>query len=70
MCRKVTGAALGFIATDARGHARTPAMKPGRYFLVGAAPYQGKHLFWHRPIDIRAGSNDVTLDQANASTIQ
>jgi hypothetical protein len=68
--KAMTKGALGFITSDAGGHARTPVMKPGRYFLVGVAPYQGRHLFWHRPIDIRAGSNAVTLDQTNASTIR
>jgi hypothetical protein len=68
--KAMTKGALGLITSDAGGHARTPVMKPGRYFLVGVAPYQGRHLFWHRPIDVRAGSNDVTLDQTNASTIR
>jgi hypothetical protein len=68
--RAMTKSALGYITTDAAGHARTPAMAPGRYFVVGVAPFQGRHLFWHRPVDIRAGANDVTLDQTNASTIR
>ena len=68
--KAMTKTALGYITTDAAGHARTPVMAPGRYFLVGVAPYQGRHVFWHRPIDIRAGAHDVTLDQTNASTIR
>jgi hypothetical protein len=68
--KAMTKGALGFITTDAGGHALTPVMTPGRYFLIGIAPYQGRHLFWHRPIDIRAGTNAVTLDQTNASTIR
>jgi hypothetical protein len=68
--KAMTTGALGFISTDAQGHARTPVMPPGHYFLIGVAPYRGKHLFWHRDINIRAGSNEVTLDQTNASIIQ
>ena len=68
--KAMTGSALGFITSDAGGRAQTPVMTPGRYYLVGVAPYQGKHLFWHRPVEIRAGANAVTLDQTNASTIQ
>jgi hypothetical protein len=68
--KAMTTSALGFITTDANGHAQTPAFKPGRYYLVGVAPYQGRHLFWHRAIDIRSGPNAVTLDQTNASMIQ
>lgn len=68
--KAMTSGALGFITSDRSGHALTPVMTPGRYYLVGVAPYQRKHLFWHRPIDIRAGANAVTLDQTNASLIQ
>jgi hypothetical protein len=68
--KAMTVSALGFITTDANGHAQTPAMKPGRYYLVGVAPYQGRHLFWHRAIDMRSGPATVTLDQTNASMIQ
>lgn len=68
--KAMTTSALGFIITDANGHAQTPAFKPGHYYLVGVAPYQGRHLFWHRAIDIRNGPNAITLDQTNASMIQ
>jgi hypothetical protein len=68
--KAMTAGALGFITSDAKGHALTPVMTPGRYFLVGVAPYQGRHLFWHCPIEIRSGSNAVTLDQSNASVIR
>ena len=68
--KAMTKGALGFITSDAGGRAITPVMTPGRYFLVGVAPYQGRHLFWHRPIEIRSGANAVTLDQSNAGMIQ
>jgi hypothetical protein len=68
--KAMTAGALGYITSDAGGHARTPVMTVGRYFLIGVAPYQGRHLFWHRPIEIRGGANAVTLDQTNASMIQ
>jgi len=68
--KAMTVSALGFVTSDAGGRARTPVLKPGRYYLVGVAPYQGRHLFWHRAIDMRNGPATVTLDQTNASTIQ
>ena len=68
--KAMTASALGFITSDPAGNALTPVMTPGRYYLVGVAPYQGRHLFWHRQVEIRAGANAVTLDQTNASTIQ
>ena len=68
--KAMTVSALGFVTTDANGHAQTPVMKPGRYYLVGVAPYQGRHLFWHHAIDMRNAPAAVTLDQTNASMIQ
>jgi hypothetical protein len=68
--KAMAAGALGYITADTTGRARTPVMKPGRYFLVGVAPYQGKHLFWHRPVDVRTGANDLTLDQTSASIIR
>lgn len=59
--------ALGAAATDPNGHAQTPAIPPGRYYLVGFSPYQGHALIWHLPIDLKAGANAVSLSPQNAS---
>ncbi|HKB95977.1 MAG TPA: hypothetical protein VKB94_03950, partial [Rhizomicrobium sp.] len=65
--KAMTSTALGSIRTDAAGHAHTPSIPAGRYYLVGIAPYQGKALFWRRPVNLQAGSNGVVLDQTNGS---
>lgn len=65
----MTAKALGFMRTDAAGHARTPPFPSGRYYIVGVAPDNTKVLFWNLPIDARAGSNAVTLNQANGATL-
>lgn len=62
--------ALGSVSTDATGHAKTPSVASGRYYLVGHAAYQGTWLFWHLPVDLHAGANAVTLDQTNASLMK
>ena len=62
----LTGA-LGVARTDAAGHARTGAVAPGRYYLVGFAPYKGHSLMWHMPVDIRPGANSVTLEPKNGT---
>jgi hypothetical protein len=67
--KAMTTSALGLITTDEAGHAQTPVLSAGRYYLVGLAPYQGKHLFWHRMVEVKTGPAMVTLDQTNASII-
>jgi hypothetical protein len=66
----MTSTALGSIRTDASGHAQTPSIPAGRYYLVGMAPYQSKALFWRLPVDLKPGANGVVLDQTNASVFQ
>jgi hypothetical protein len=66
----MTGKALGSLRTDAAGHARTPPLPPGRYYIVGMAPFQAKALFWSLPIDARPGTNPVMLNPANGTTLR
>ncbi len=61
-----TGTLTGAVS-DASGHAQTGALKPGHYYLVGFAPYQGHSLVWHLPLDLHAGANAVTLTPQNGS---
>ena len=63
----MTAGTVGAANSDASGHAQTGALKPGRYYLVGFTPYQGHALVWHMPVDLRAGSNSVTLSPQNGS---
>jgi hypothetical protein len=67
---KTTAKALGAVRTDGTGHAQTPSIPAGRYYLVGVAPYQGKPLLWAQPINLQPGSNTVTLDQTNGSFLR
>jgi hypothetical protein len=61
------GGTLGVARTDSAGHARTGALAPGRYYVVGFVPYQGHSLMWHLPVDMKAGANSVTLGPQNGS---
>jgi hypothetical protein len=63
----MTAGTLGGAVSDASGHAQTGVLKPGHYYLVGFAPYQGHSLVWHLPVDLHAGSNSVTLTPQNGS---
>jgi hypothetical protein len=66
----MTAKALGSVLTDTAGHAQTPKIPAGRYFLVGFAPYDGKVLFWSPSVDLQSGANSVTLDQRNGIAIR
>jgi hypothetical protein len=63
----MTAGTLSGAVSDASGHGQTGALKPGHYYLVGFAPYQGHSLVWHLPVDLHAGSNSVTLTPQNGS---
>ncbi|HEY3697148.1 hypothetical protein [Phenylobacterium sp.] len=65
----ITAKALGSIQTDDAGHAQTPPIASGRYYLVGVYPYQGRALLWDVPVTVQVGSNTVTLSQLNSRPI-
>jgi hypothetical protein len=61
----VVHGSLGRVFTDASGHAQTPQIPAGRYYVVGVSNIQGRPLIWVEPVNIRPGVNVVTLDQTN-----
>src|SRR5215831_13331246 len=62
--------ALGVVRTDDAGHAQTPNIAAGRYYLFVIAPYQNRRLMWTHAINLQAGSNTVKLDQTNGTLAQ
>ena len=54
------------IRTDATGHAHTPAIPAGRYYVFGTLMVDHKPMVWQEPIDLRPGGNTLTLDLKNA----
>ncbi len=63
----MTAKALGSVITDAAGHALTPPVPAGRYYVMGMAAYNGKVIFWNQPVDVESGTVNVTLDQNNGA---
>jgi hypothetical protein len=39
----------------------------GTYYVVLEIRYHGQHLLWNVRVDMKAGTNVLTLDQRNAS---
>src|SRR5262245_24548411 len=63
----LTAGTIGETATGSDGHAVTGAVAPGRYYIVGFTPYKGHSLVWHMPVDLKPGTNAVSLTPQNGS---
>jgi TPR repeat protein len=61
--KAMTTHAIGVYSTDSAGHAQTPDIPSGQYYVVGFAPMQGRTVLWARSIFVQPGPNVVTLDQ-------
>jgi len=68
--RAMEATALGAIRSDAAGLAATPTIPAGHYFLVGFTPTGQTGLFWSLPVDLKPGSNSITLDQTNGTVLR
>ncbi len=66
-----TGAAVLALTAPApgAGRARTPALPAGRYYVFSALVVNKRPMVWQLPVDLRAGSNAVTLDLASAYAV-
>jgi hypothetical protein len=57
---------VGFATTDANGHAQTPPLPPGRYWVLSDAKVDNKHLMWNQPVEVKGADASLTLDRRNA----
>ena len=56
---------VGIATTDATGHAHTPPLPSGRYWVLGDAKIDNKHVMWNQSIDMKGADASVTLDRRN-----
>ena len=68
--RALNAFSVGYIKTDANGHALTPTLPAGRYWVLSDAKVGNKRLMWHELVDVKAGTQSVTLDQRNAKPVE
>ena len=59
----IRASTVSLVRTDVRGRAQTSTL-PGRVF--GTLIFKQRPMVWQVPIDLRAGSNALALDLANA----
>jgi hypothetical protein len=70
LCEKGASAlkaySVGLATTDATGHALTPPLPAGRYWVLADAKVANKRVVWNAPIDVKGGDKSLTLDARNA----
>ncbi len=73
-CRQAMTAAKTLIASrlkfDLDGHASFSGVPAGKYHLFGFVLYEGHHLVWDLPLEVKNGPNAAVLDQRNAYSMK
>jgi hypothetical protein len=73
LCEKGANAlkaySVGLATTDATGHALTPPLPPGRYWVLADAKVANKRVVWNTPVDVKGGDKSLTLDARNAMPV-
>jgi hypothetical protein len=60
---------LGIATTDANGHAQSPPLPAGRYWVFGDGRINNKAMYWNQPVDVRGSPAALTLDEHNATPV-
>jgi hypothetical protein len=60
----------GTTKTDAGGRAQTQPLPAGRYYVFGAVQISNRPMIWNVPVDLKAGTNSLTLDQYNVTPLE
>ena len=60
----------GMAITDAAGRGQTPPLPAGRYYVFNPVHVSNKPMMWNLPVDLKAGTNTLTLDQHNLTLVQ
>ena len=60
---------VGLATTDASGHAKTPPLPAGRYWVLSDAKVDNKRLMWNQPVDVKGADTSLTLDRRNAMPV-
>jgi hypothetical protein len=72
-CQKILDAvkvsAASAVRADANGAGTFPGVPPGTYYLDISARVNNQPLVWSQAVQLKAGSNSLTLDQSNAAPL-
>jgi len=61
---------VGIATTDATGHANTPPLPTGRYWILSDAKIDNRHVMWNQPVDVKGTNASVTLDGRNVMPVE
>ena len=62
--------AISAARADATGKAILPGVPPGTYYVAISTRYNNQPIVWDMRIDLKAGSNTITLDAHNAAPLK
>ena len=48
---------VGMTTTDANGHAQTPPLPAGRYWVLSDAKVDNRRMMWNEPVDLKAAGD-------------
>jgi hypothetical protein len=72
-CQKIMDAikanAASAVRADANGNGTFNGIAPGTYYLMISTRYNNQGLVWSQPVQVRPGSNSITIDQRNATPV-
>ena len=60
---------LGIATTDANGHAQSPPLPAGRYWVFADGRIDNRPMLWNQPVDVRSGPASLVLDAHNATPV-
>ncbi len=65
----IKAAAASAVRADANGGGTFPGVAPGTYYLMISTRYNNQNLVWGQAVQLKPGSNSVTLDLRNATPL-
>jgi hypothetical protein len=72
-CQKISEAvkanAISAIRADANGSGTLPGVPPGTYYLMISARYNNQSLIWGGQVQLKPGTNSLSLDLHNATPL-
>jgi hypothetical protein len=72
-CQKILDAvnasAASAVRADISGSGTLPGVPPGTYYLMISTRFNNQPLVWEQAVQLKPGTNSITLDQRNASPI-
>jgi hypothetical protein len=73
-CQKISDAikasAASAVRADANGRGTLPGVPPGTYYLMISTRYNNQPYAWGQAVQLKTGTNSITLDLSNATPIK